>query len=288
MISIASRLENFDKYKIFILETIINYYGEEYRDKILKRFKTIYFNFSSTPEEEYHYMKKNLQAYSFSEMNQVVKNYEEFCKIKEKYKSRYNSLLIQHMIEDLGFKEIQINEKVQDLLFEEIINKEITLKNMKNTIKRAGLKVEKEKWNPFLEYCKSLQEHYRNRIVEEMDWTIQIKKDIKKQFNLNISSSILRMIAFKTKPFAGSLYVGINRENLLANYIRIPLCYLLNHGIKSLDVCLIHEIIHKIETYKDFVGISIENKMYDEQILTTCLNATKNMESYAIDLDRKK
>ena len=84
-------------------------------------------------------------------------------------------------------------------------------------------------------------------------------KAIKSEFNLELQPEILSIISFIENAYAGNIIVENDNNISFYSYIRIPLIHLINIGVKGLDVNIIHELIHKIETDKNRVGISILN-----------------------------
>lgn len=255
--------KRFNENKLVILECLVDFYGEEYRYTILERFKHIYFNFSSVPTEEYLYILRNTKKLSISSLNPILKNYDQYTQVVNKYENQYCKIIKDYLNENFR---IEIENK--DV--KEILNKEITLNKIEKMLLSFGCDKEKilrKKLENCLEYCLDIQKQYRNQIVKEAEFSLQMKRDIKKQFSLDLSGDVLRILAFKTNPSAGNFYTSKESTIPLGTFIRIPVATLLNRGIKSLDVCLIHEIIHKIETCGNHVGIAIEDKKSTNKII---------------------
>ena len=57
MINLVDINDNFNKNRNFIIDILINYYGHEYADIIKKRLDNVFFDFSSTPEEDYNFSR---------------------------------------------------------------------------------------------------------------------------------------------------------------------------------------------------------------------------------------
>lgn len=256
MLTLDTIEKNFNTYKKIILECLINYYGEEYRYEILEKAKYIYFNFASTPDEEYQFLLRHIQNHTSTTIKSVLEKQEEYCKMEKKYKFVYSNAIKDALKESKNIESKEVNHFINEML-----EKSITMNKIKELLKL--LKIENASLE-FLEQtyaiCLKIQKDYRKQIVRELSLELQIKEDIKNQFSIDLSDYLLQEITFKTYPCAGNIYSLSNEENPVGSFIRIPVIYLLNHNVKSLDVCLIHEIIHKIETNDKYVGISIEDK----------------------------
>lgn len=286
--------ENFNKHKLLILEYIVQYYGEEYRYTIFERFKHIYFNFYSVPIEEHVYLSRNIKHFSSNSINPILKTYEDYLKVEEKYKGKYCKLIKDYLFENFGLKQEQKN----NILLNEILSKEITIRQLEKMVIKLGCDKEKittKKLEELYTYSKNIQNQYRNQMIRETMFGLQMKNDIKKRFSLEISDDILRQIAYKNQPYAGNLYAPNENTIPLGTFIRIPVAALLNRGIRSLDVCLIHEIIHKIETCGNCVGIAIQddrktNKIANEiRTQKIALHITKTLhENHIFILDDPK
>jgi len=83
---------HFNKYLGVLSEKLIAYYGEEYRNDITEKINRTYYNFTSTPHEEYKYAKANRDEIDKKTMDiikeklRLFKQAELICRnnIKEK------------------------------------------------------------------------------------------------------------------------------------------------------------------------------------------------------------
>lgn len=258
MINITTINENFTKYKVYILETILLYYGKEFHSVALKKVKPIHFDFSSLPLEEYLYIQKHLKDYSSQFLNTILKRYDSFKEAEEKFKIRYCKIL-----QDTLEKKINIQTKNFDFLLGEILNKELNKKSFQQYIcyfKKMSDNMSLELQEEIFDICEFVQTQYRNSIMEN----IFLREDSK--FFEKLSTDQLTDIFFKTKPYSKCFYAS-QETTPVYSIIKIPVIALLNQGIKIQDVYLIQELIRLIETCGNYIGISIQNETKTNQII---------------------
>lgn len=258
--------ENFEKYKFLIIDEIIRNYGEEFRYIILERFKHILFDFSSLPTEEYVYCIHHTKDFNNSTINAILKRYDDFSRAEAKFKKKYCQLIKEYI--EQNFPQVKREEINSEFIFEKILKNEIDLKRICNIIGKWENNSSNllKKAKNFLEFCQEIQIQYRNRIIENSCLGEEIKEAVKKRFHLQLSTNSVRNLLYKTNPHAFHFY-GPNNKTMSACVVKIPVMALLNRNIQSLDVCLIHEIIHQIETFGNSIGISIENKKKTNRII---------------------
>ncbi len=293
MINICNISENFNKYKNNIISLLVDYYGQEYYDLINERINSTYIDFSSTPVEDYKYaMEHNNEISSFDKI--IIRlRYKLYTDLEKKSRKNNFDLLTKYISDSLlisDLSKIKSNEelflslfsdenfnsglidsfssKSTDLLndnsvptcIKESINND--REKFKEISKNLGIDISRltsDLVDKFLDYRKELQGNHKNYIAKNSQFGKKMFKAIKSEFNLELQPEILSIISFIENAYAGNIIVENDNNISFYSYIRIPLIHLINIGVKGLDVNIIHELIHKIETDKNRVGISILN-----------------------------
>lgn len=293
MINLININENFNKNKKFIVDILINYYGQEYSKVIKDRLENVFFDFSSTPEEEYNYLKSHTEQVNDLNKLLIKLRYKQYEKIKsESQKSNFKALA-EYVVNKLSisnFDNINIESEtflslftdknfnsgyidafssksinllndlsIADSIKESIINDQ---KEFRKIVDSLGIRLENlSAYNvdKLIEYRKKLQTIYKSNITQKSRFGKNLFKEIRKKFDIELTPENLSAIAFLENAWSG--YISVENENNIAYHqiIKIPLLHLINLGVKGLDVNIIHEIIHKIETNGNYVGISIHD-----------------------------
>lgn len=303
MINLNNISRRFDKYKSFVIEILVDYYGEKNRGEIVNRLNSVYFNFSSTPVDNYQYALVHRDEMSKSDFMLSKVKYIQY-KIKNNKSRKLNNNLLRKYIID-KFSIDNLDELIQDedvvlSLFSDrtfgssqidsFSSKNIQLQKssqIPNDI-RERIKKEQNQFNgimsklgikiknppsdlvdQFIAYRKKVQLNYKNYIAIKSKFGKEIFKEMSSQFHLKLNPNIFRDILFRENAFSGS--VVVNGE-VFYNYVRVPLVHLLNQGLKGLDVNLIHEMIHKVETDGNNVGITSYNQENSDNGKNAVLN----------------
>lgn len=293
MINLININDNFNKNKKFIVDILINYYGQEYSNVIKERLENVFFDFSSTPEEEYKFLKSHTNQINDLNKLLIKIRYKQYEKIKsESQKSNFKALA-EYVVNKLSisnFDNINIESEtflslftdknfnsgyidafssksinllndlsLADSIKESIINDQ---KEFRRIIDSLGIRLENlstDNVDKLIEYRKKLQTIYKSNVAQKSRFGKNMFKEIRKKFDVELTPENLSAIAFLENAWSGS--ISVENENNIAYHqiIKIPLLHLINLGIKGLDVDIIHEIIHKIETNGNCVGISIHD-----------------------------
>ncbi len=291
MINICNIYENFNKHKNIIISSFIDYYGQENYSLIDKRINSTYFDFSSTPVEDYKYVLEHDNEISSFDKIIIKLRYKLYRDLEKKSRKNNFDLLAKYISNNLlitNLSKIKSNEEAFWSLFSDenfnsglidsFSSKSTDLLNDNSvaTCIKESINNDREKFkelsknlgidfsnltpnivNKYIEYRKEIQENHKTYIAKNSQFGKKIFKAIKSEFNLELCPEILSFISFIENPYAGNIIVKKVNNTSFYNFIRIPLIHLINIGIKGLDVNIIHELIHKIETDKDRVGISI-------------------------------
>lgn len=291
MINICNISENFNKYKNIIISLFADYYGQEYYDLINKRINSTYIDFSSTPVEDYKYAMRHGNKVSYFDKEIIKLRYKLYRNLEKESRKNNFALLTKYisdnlLITDLSKIKMKIlllllsdenfnsglidsfsskstdllnNNSVTTCIKESIINDREMFKKIS---KKLGIDISKltsDSVDKIIEYRKELQGNHKNYIAKNSQFGEKMFETIKNEFNLELQPEALSTICFIENSYAGNIIVKNDNNTSFYNFIRIPLIHLINIGVKGLDVNLIHELIHKIETDKDCVGISIKN-----------------------------
>ena len=291
MINIIDINDNFNKSKKVIIDVLINYYGREYSEVIKQKLNNVFFDFSSTPEQEYNLLKKHPNKIDNLSKLLILMRYKEFKKIQKISRQTNYKFLMEYIKKELsmnGLDKFNLKSKKFLSLFTDknfnssyidaFSSKSISLLNdfsISESIKESiihdqekfrkiigffGIKPENLSTNvvdKLLEYRKKIRNNYKNNIVEKSKFGENMIEEIRKKFNIELSPEDIRDIALLENAWAG--YICVKSENNVEYHqiIKVPLLHLMNLGVKGLDVNIIHELIHKIETSGNHVGISI-------------------------------
>lgn len=304
--SIKNLNERFDKYKHVIMQTLIDYYGYEYANIIKDRFNHIHFIFSSTPKDDYKFAETYNYLLTPEEKKDIELKYDKYLELKKELRKEYCDKLIQYIENEFNvnisdkilsiydtflilFTDPNFNEGLMDSYTTEsykLLNDPSTPNTIRNNIiddqkhvrnyleiRNIDLKLSKEVADKIKNYRDELRHLYRVSIANKSEFGNKIKNEMETFFGININPELMDEIAFRENPWAGIL---ISDNKFFHPYIQMPLTKLINYGSKGLDVHIIHEIIHKIETNEMRVGIEIKNddvniNQYTNEIRTQLL-----------------
>lgn len=293
MINIINISENFNKHKSIIISLLVDYYGQEYYSLINTRINSTYIDFSSTPVEDYKYTMRYTNEISPFDKLIINLRYKLYRRLEDKSRKTNFDLLTKYVFESLLITDqnkIKSNMNLFISLFsdenfnsglidafsskstsllrdnnvaasikESIIRDQEKFKKISNELGINVLNLSTDSVDELIAYRKKLQANHKNYIVQNSQFGRRMCKAIKREFNLELQPEILSIISFIENSYAGNIIVENDNNTSYYNYIRIPLIHLINIGVKGLDVNIIHELIHKVETDRDCVGISILN-----------------------------
>lgn len=303
MIDINRISERFDKYKYFIIEILVDYYGKEKRNQLVNRLDSVYFNFSSTPLDNYQY--------ALTHRNQITKTdfilsrvkYMQYKMKNNKSRNLNNDLLKKYIIDKFLIHNLDAFTQNEDIFLslfsdktfhkgpiDSFSSRSIQLQRSPKIPKsvKDRIQMEQNQFNyimselgiemktpsaelvdQFIAYRKKVQLNYKNYVAIKSKFGKDIFKEIKSQFHLKLNSDVFSDIVFRDNAFSGSVIV--NGETFY-DYVRVPLIHLLNKGVRGLDVDIIHEMIHKSETDGNLVGITSYNQGNPDKSENAVLN----------------
>lgn len=300
MINLIDITDNFNRNKNFIVDILINHYGQKYSEIIKERLENVFFDFSSTPEEEYNFLKSHSDQVNNLDNLLIKLRYKEFKKIKSE-SQKLNFKRLTEYVEKLlisNFDKVNVeSEMFLSLFTDENFNggyidafssKNINLLNdlsISESIKESIINDQKE-FRRIIDYLgivlenlsidnvdklidcrRKLQIIHRNNIIQKSEFGKDIFEEIRKKFAFEPFPETLSAIAFLEHAWSGYISVGTGANIAYYQIIKIPLLHLINLGIKGLDVNIIHEIIHKVETSGNCVGIEIADDKNTNKIV---------------------
>ena len=293
MINLIDVNDNFNKNKNFIIDVFINYYGSDYSDIIKRRLDNVLFDFSSTPEEDYKFMVEHDNQITDLSKLLIKLRYKNYEKIQKKSKQLIMKPLVESIqcllmnnlekidIESESFLSLFMDKNINGGCIDAFSSKSIALLNkydvvdslkesilnnqneFRKNMEVLGINLENlnaESVDNFIRYRKKIQTEYKKKIVKESKYGKSLYKEIKMKFGVKLTPEELSLIALREYAWAGHYkYVKSENNVIYHQIIKVPLLHLINIGIKGLDVNIIHELIHKVETNGDFVGIAIHD-----------------------------
>ncbi len=290
MVDILHIRDRFYKYKDVLACLFIDHYGEEYADIIKSRLEKVWYDFSSTPNEEYNFMQKHKDQFDIISKIFITLNYKDFSLVQKRVQESHYSCFMEYIqrkwpiqpidekseqfhsfislftnesfergsIDYLGSKfmelldDASIYESKKDFIREE-------QEKMRKLLQLYGIKKEDistDDVDDLIRYRKLLKLSYQNSIVENSQFGKHYNKTLKKVVNYPLSFEDTSSLAFKKDAYAGIIRINIEEDSTDYHLMKMPLLHLMNYGIKALDVFLIHELIHKIETNNGYAGIT--------------------------------
>ncbi len=291
--------EDFNKHKDNILEILISYYGEEYRDLITKRFNLIVFDFSSSPIDEFNYILEHKDKFSRDVFLSIDENYDKYQELSEELEKQYMKqfsklLLDEKQLNSLSpenrfvfislFSDENFNESLIDILTTEMVdmvNNPLTPEIIKDKILKVQMKFFElldalgiENPDQFLGIVADVivaeREKYKidyefELVKQYMHPNFNINNEFYQRFGVNLSDNDLRSCFFFDGPFMAPMHnYLIDEIDFIPKIIKMPVIYHMNLGFYNCDVSLMHEIIHAIENNEKNYSIGIH--LYKEDI----------------------
>lgn len=292
----------FEKYKSILLEKFASYYGEQYRNIIFERISSTYIDFSSSPIEDFNYSFSHQDTIGEDLLNMIERKFNIYKELSVKTKD----ILIQRFI-DFLLREIKIknsNNIIEHInIFTNMFSCNVFNKSyidafttnstdLLNTYQtpssiKDNIILKQKMFNRInLQYNFGLNEpstfiadkitEVRDKILKEYEYLIAQKCEygqnilmgIKNFHNIKLSPDELSYITFIPNAYHGNIGHANNDSMEWYSFIRIPLTLLFNNRVRSIDVSVIHEFIHCIESFGWYVGIEShvngENKISNE------------------------
>ena len=304
MVNIESLDETFEKNKKYIIEALQSFYGKRYQREIQNKIDNVYYNFRSTPEEDYEYLQSHKDEISEKESKRIEDIYEDFEEINKQIHSDYKNRLMDIILDTFRISGIYYYKRNNDTfvalllmlfspngitgpaLIDSFSTESINLyqKNPKaaynirlshdlfrDSLKRWGVHINNlkpEVVDEFIKRRNNLKTKCRIAVLERTTYGIEEQERIRTNLQAKISTEEIAHVLFK-KNAGQSITFYENKNGIYVPHhmITIPITQGLNQGTKAMDTTLIHESIHKAESYKHYVGIEIHDKMNSNEII---------------------
>ena len=278
--------DKLNKYKDIILEELIKYYGIEYTNKIIKRYNKTFFILDSDPINTFKYILNNKQDFKAID---ILKYYKTYILYKNLFINNSNKHMLwveKYINTFLVDKKINIKkEEIQELFLNNIdafstqnenllsnspsIVKDNILKRRNYVIKKMkelnlNIKLDNKTIDNLIEFIFDSKDYHRIMISKKSDLGKYIKDNLK-----DLSDYSVKNIVFGNDT-AFNLVIFYDEFDNTKFYkvLKFPIIEQINKNCNCLDVILIHEIIHCIETNElgNCVGLdnNTENKVFNE------------------------
>ena len=99
MDSIINIAENYNEYREILFDLFVDYYGHEYRDLIYSRTDDVPVDLSSTPVDNYYYLKSHSNNISNAERGLIEKQYNDFESVMNEARNINYDLMFNFLVE---------------------------------------------------------------------------------------------------------------------------------------------------------------------------------------------
>lgn len=290
--------KQFSKYKNILIEEIIQEFGEEYRDIIIERINSHVIILQSNPLDDYTYLCKHADKIKFTDRFIIKERHRKLEQIKEKAR---NELMNEFCWIIKTFFEID-----KDIIFEKaskelvslfgnenfdasyvdsynsnsmnLLNREDTPQIIKENIlndqrilreklAEYGIMIDDSfisQVDNFLEKRKLEKDGYYRRILKS---NFSYNKELSKYLSVN-NPEVLFEASFYEFPSRHILMYG----GQMIRFVFFPVAKYINQDVKSLDMILIHELVHTVDDEE------MECSIIDEIVVQkTAINITKRL-----------
>ena len=246
-----------------IIDTIVSYYGEEYRKKIESNLKRTYFLFESLPEDNYKYVNNHTNCYvDKKKRNEIINEYNDYVN-KEKSINKYVKKEKEKFI--IEYFKLNNNKIVKKNIekFTHLIDKYLSLpNNLKNYLHYKKIfkmyhfdinLIDEEFYNSYNIEMHLLDDHKALYLVEKTKYWDRLRNEIK--------DKDIKYLTFLTYKKEGHVHIYFDEEeNCYYKYIKIPIInYIVTNCENIIDMAIIHEIIHTVESDEKGYGTGILN-----------------------------
>ena len=298
--------ENFEKNKKYLIEILCSFYDKKYTEMIRNRINNVYYDFSSTPDEEYKYLQMHPYEFSQSEKYRIEVYYEDYKKAEKAAEKNYKELIIFEIKRHFKISGLDESKEKDEIFLKEFIsiftnnNKETglidtfsteninllsnpnTSGNVKKHIREnqdkfikilKELNIEINNLTPevvdsFIECRNELKTYYRTDILRSSLYGLHTIKRTRDFFKANIYEDDIAAFVFNKNVCQSITYYTVNRVEVLSHHvIMVPVLQKQNKNAKTIDVSLVHESIHKAETNNHKVGIQIHDQKETNAIM---------------------
>lgn len=301
MDSIINIAKNYNEYREILFDLFVDYYGHEYRDLIYSRTEDVPVDLSSTPVDNYYYLKSHSNNISNAERGLIEKQYNDFESVMNEARNINYDLMFNFLVEVFRIQNRELGrldkESFLSLFTDKTFSKSLIDGFSKQSLKflnddfvsendKISILKKQEEFNRVLsnlgvnldsfsnasinkviEYRKKLKENYRNLIIKNSEYGQNMNSGIKSIIGIDVKPEFLNPIGLARSASAVSITVNRGSELVYYRYVKIPLIYLINRNLKGLDYSIIHELIHIIESYMNYVGISIHDETKTNKIV---------------------
>lgn len=259
-----------------LIEVFANYYGIKYKDVIASKLNDCLFIFNSNPVDNYLYNLNHEVKFKDKIISKI--DFENYNIIYKIIRNKYVDMFINDISSDFNvsksvLKDLFINNKIDIFLpyYDELLKSSPTQVN-KNIISqredvRKFIDIEKIDLKKYIELRSKYQNKFKEEICARLKFISNIDDKIYNKFKVYLPFSKLYDIAFTKDPF----FMNAIADDVKINIIRFPIKTIVNrlnenNYNESVDVLLLHEIIHLLENTGLSTGINYidKNKIINE------------------------
>ena len=271
--------EVLNDYQAILEKMFVEDYGRKYQDLIHKRLLNTICITSSTPDFNYHFIKKYHQESEIYNMDAVVDDYNNFSKIQKEIALKCNLAfynLVCHYLDinpkeyynqlfdiiNLPFYCYSTNSKIQNknnITITKISNAESKRKEYLTKCSDLGIEplLDSKKIDALLQKMGIIYQNFRRELL--------IKSSYIK--NLNYSLSTITQSSFSNSDlsylveFPSACTTILNRNtNEICNIVYLPLMQIYEEDY-NIDSFLLHEFRHAVETSIKGIGLDKQSNM---------------------------
>lgn len=294
-------LDTYNKHKDVIIEAFVECYGEQYRELIKSRLDSTYFDFTSNPVDVYKFAQNNKKEFSVGEYVFAKTSYLEYKAVVEKSRKHKNIVLLD-LVKKV-FKTDNIEEKYFNLVINCFMDEDVEVASIdsctkeydpilsdedvpecikenllfersrfSSALKLLGINesnVNEETIQEFIKLRKKLFLGYKTSIARESRYGKKIKKELEASCKKKVTDEVVEFFVFKGNACAGrfNLINDPKNEEHYIHFVKMPVIRLLNNRVRSFDVTLIHELVHRIEQGLNATGINVHDENNTNEII---------------------
>lgn len=274
--------ERINELKPVLIDAFVDYYGEEYRERIQERINNVKFFFDTNPIVAKSNVERCPSKYSVWEKMIINEEYIKYKKLKKDIEVFFTNKIIDEIYPHVK-KVVSSKETLKEKLYLlsrdfsvscvdafsskslGILKDEKESKVVKESIKRDQNKflekfgvdakfVSPEKVDRFISFRDKIREVYLNEVAIKSNYGKKLKKFIEDEIDDEIEDSYIRTEFYNTNLCAFSWSREEGGDISSGCIIRAPLFDMRLDSKAYADLCFIHELVHNVETVVD-VGI---------------------------------
>ena len=279
--------KNFERNKKVITELLINNYGKEYADIIRERIDNTLFIFSSEPSADYRYIESHEDEIDKTTALMIKPKYYSHREKEKEFRNEVNRK-IKHFLKNTIVKGRMTDETADTLLNlvangyygpsyidafstknDNLLDDSRTPRTIRDSIAKdrkymetivtpLGIKlsnISSYDVDKFIEYREALKTKYEYNICLNTTYGKSVFDAITQKFGASLPPERVYPIIVNRDSSSHHIKVRDGKNPFYMNIVQVPIVSLLNSRAKGIDVDIIHEIIHRVESNMENIGI---------------------------------